>query len=124
MLTILSFSSEGRLISWFKEKYREQGSSEAFSKWLLDFLSSGNEALVNGEPCDYWACWGAGIFGERPVVEEWELARIQDWSTNEIRNRIWSYVSSGQPIPGGVSLLALRMELLNRGEDPHGYHNT
>lgn len=33
-------------------------------------------------------------------------------------------VDNAQPIPGCVSVKALRMELKRRGEKPVGYHNT
>lgn len=58
------------------------------------------------------------------MVYSWELEKIKDWTENEIKNRIWAYVSNGQPIPGCVSVEALRMELKRRGEDPIGYRNT
>lgn len=58
------------------------------------------------------------------MVYQWEMEKIKDWSTNEIKNRIWAAVSAGQPIPGCVSIEALREELIRRGEEPKGYHNT
>lgn len=58
------------------------------------------------------------------MVYQWELEHIKNWSINEIRNRIWSAVSCSQPIPGCVSVEALRAELVRRGEEPLGYHNT
>lgn len=58
------------------------------------------------------------------MVYQWEMEKIKDWSTNEIKNRIWLRVSSGQPVPGCVSVEALREELIRRGEEPKGYHNT
>lgn len=57
------------------------------------------------------------------MVCEWELNKIKDWTTEEIKNRIWA-ADGGQPIPGCVSVEALRMELVCRGEDPAGYHST
>lgn len=57
-------------------------------------------------------------------VYEWELEKINSWSTNEIKNRIWLAVGTGQPIPGCVSVNALRMELKRRGEELTGHHNT
>lgn len=57
-------------------------------------------------------------------AEEWELETIKNWNTNKIKNWIWMAVSMGQPIPGCVSVGALKVELLNRGEEPVGYHNT
>ena len=58
------------------------------------------------------------------MVYSWELEKIKDWTVNDIKNKIWAYVSCGQPIPGCVSVEALRMELNRRGEEPIGYHNT
>lgn len=58
------------------------------------------------------------------MVNQWELEYIKNWSTGQIKNRIWSAVNNGQPIPGCVSVEALREELVRRGEDPSGYHNT
>lgn len=58
------------------------------------------------------------------MIERWEMEKIKDWSTNTIKNYIWMAVNCGQPIPGCVSVEALRMELERRGEEPKGYHNT
>ena len=54
----------------------------------------------------------------------WEFEKIKDWHTNKIKNAIWLKVSCGQPIPGCVSVESLRKELLRRGEEAKGYHNT
>lgn len=58
------------------------------------------------------------------MVYDWELQKAKDWSTNTIRNYIWMAVSCDQPVPGCVSVEALRAELKRRGEEPIGYHNT
>ena len=58
------------------------------------------------------------------MVYQWELEKIKDWTTNEIKNHIWAAVDCGQPVPGCVSVAALREELANRGEDPVGYHKS
>lgn len=58
------------------------------------------------------------------MAHEWELEKVKDWTTNQIKNRILAAVSCGQPIPGCVSVEALRAELINRGEEPVEYHNT
>ena len=58
------------------------------------------------------------------MVFDWELKKVSSWSTSDIKNRIWMAVSCSQPIPGCVSVEALRCELLRRGEEPIGYHNT
>ena len=52
------------------------------------------------------------------------ISKCQFQLKNKIKNSIWAYVSCGQPIPGCVSVEALRMELERRGEEPTGYHNT
>ncbi len=57
------------------------------------------------------------------MVYDWELEKIKAWTTREIKNRIWM-ADIGSPIPGCVSIEALRVELVNRGEEPTGYHNT
>lgn len=58
------------------------------------------------------------------MIYQWELDIVKGWSTDEIKNRIWAYVDTGQPIPACVSVEALRQELLSRGKEPIGYHNT
>lgn len=58
------------------------------------------------------------------MVAQWEMEKIKDWSTNTIKNYIWMAADNGQPVPGCVSVEALRMELKRRGEEPKGYHNT
>ena len=58
------------------------------------------------------------------MVEKWMLEIIKDWSVQKIRNNIWMAVDHGQPIPGCVTVEALRYELMQRGEEPIGYHNT
>lgn len=58
------------------------------------------------------------------MVYSWELNKLKDWSLNDIKNRIWMAVSCAQPVPGCVSVEALRAELALRGEEPIGFHNT
>lgn len=58
------------------------------------------------------------------MVHNWELDIVKDWTIEEIKNKIWMAVDLGQPIPGCVSVEALRQELINRGEKPIGYHNA
>lgn len=58
------------------------------------------------------------------MVQQWELEKAREWDTNTIKNRIWAEVDCGQPVPGCVSVDALRCVLLERGEEPVGYHNT
>ena len=57
-------------------------------------------------------------------MEKWEKEKIKNWSIREIKNSIFLNVDCGQPIRGCVSLEALREELLIRGEEAAGYHNT
>lgn len=54
----------------------------------------------------------------------WELNVTEKWSESEIKNRIWLAVNCGQPAPGCVSVDAMRAELVRRGLEPIGYHNT
>ena len=58
------------------------------------------------------------------MAYQWELERVKDWTVNDLKNRIWMAVDCGQPVPGCVSVEAMRMELMRRGEEPVGYHNT
>ena len=58
------------------------------------------------------------------MVEAWETNMIKTWSTSKIRNWIWLAMECGQPVPGCVSVAALRMELCQRGQEPKGYHST
>lgn len=58
------------------------------------------------------------------MIYQWELDKVKDWTTREIKNQIWSAVDCGHPVPGSVSVEALRQELVNRGDEPTGYHNT
>ena len=58
------------------------------------------------------------------MVYKWEMDKIKDWTTVEIKNRILAEVGCNHPVPGCVSVEALRMELKRRGEEPVGYHNT
>lgn len=58
------------------------------------------------------------------VPADWEFNIIKDWSVTELKNRIWMAVSHGSPVPGCVSVEAMRTELFCRGESPTGYHNT
>ena len=57
-------------------------------------------------------------------VYQWELDVVKDWSLSDIRNRIWSAKECGMSIPSQVSVEALRIELLRRGEEPIGYHEN
>lgn len=58
------------------------------------------------------------------MIYEWEIQKAREWTTDTIRNMIWREVNCGQPVPGAVSVEALRQELINRGEEPIGFHNS
>ena len=58
------------------------------------------------------------------MVEQWMLDKLENWSTEKIKNWIWMNSENGFPIPGCLTVEALRYELTHRGEDPAGYHNT
>ena len=45
-------------------------------------------------------------------------------SGSTLRNWIWLAVNTGQPIPGCITVEAIRCVLRERGEDGSGYHNT
>ena len=62
--------------------------------------------------------------GRNEEMYQWEMEKVKNWTTNEIKNHIWAAVECDQPIPGCVSVEALRAELIRRGEEPKGYHNT
>ena len=58
------------------------------------------------------------------MVYQWELEKVKDWSVSDLKNKIFLAVDCEQPVPGNVSVAAMRMELRRRGEEPVGYHNT
>lgn len=33
------------------------------------------------------------------MAYQWEMEKIKDWTTNDIKNYIWMEVECGQPIP-------------------------
>lgn len=57
------------------------------------------------------------------MVEKWELEKARTKTTEWLKNYIWMD-SFGQPIPGCLSVDALRAVLIERGEDGKGYHDT
>ena len=57
------------------------------------------------------------------MVYNWELMKAREKSTAWLKNWIW-LASTGQPIPGCLSVESLRVVLIERGEDGKGYHNT
>lgn len=34
------------------------------------------------------------------MVRVWELEKVRDWTTEEIKKHIWAAADCGQPIPG------------------------
>lgn len=61
---------------------------------------------------------------KKKKVYQWELSIVQNWTIDEIRNRIWMAKELGQSIPSCVSVESLRVELLRRNETPNGYHEN
>ena len=57
-------------------------------------------------------------------AERWELDKARKHDNKTLKNWIWAAVSAGQPVPGCMSVDALRSVLIERGEDGKGYHNT
>lgn len=49
---------------------------------------------------------------------------LASMSTEHIKNMIWGRVSQGQPLPSGLTVDMLRDELVRRGVEPKGFHNT
>ena len=58
------------------------------------------------------------------MVYEWELKEARQKTTNWLKNWIWIGTTTGQPIPGCLSVDALRAALVERGEDGKGYHGA
>jgi len=58
------------------------------------------------------------------MVEKWEVEKARDKDTNTLKNWIWLAVSANQPVPGNISVEALRHVLRERGEVGCGFHNT
>lgn len=58
------------------------------------------------------------------MVYQWEIDKAREWDTNTIKDYIWMAIDCNQPIPGSVSVEALRYVLAQRGEEPIGYHST
>ena len=57
-------------------------------------------------------------------AQNWELEKARKQNSETLKDWIWAAVSAGQPIPGCLSVDALRMVLIERGEDGKGNHNT
>ena len=58
------------------------------------------------------------------LQENDDVEIIADKETITLRNWIWLAVNTGQPIPGCITVEAIRCVLRERGEDGSGYHNT
>ena len=56
--------------------------------------------------------------------ERWELEMARREGNGTLKNWIWAAASTGQPIPGQISVDACRAVLMERGEDGKGYHET
>ena len=65
---------------------------------------------------------------DREEVKGWYTAgswtRLRNGKPARLKNRICDAVLRGQSVLGCVSVEALRLELVRRGEEPAGYHNT
>lgn len=57
------------------------------------------------------------------MTQQWMIEKARKMDNNELKNWIWM-AASGQPIPGCLEVEALRIVLIERGEDGKGYHNT
>lgn len=58
------------------------------------------------------------------MAYQWEIEKARTLTSAEIKNLIWAAVNNGQPIPGCMSVEALRFVLIERGKDGKGYHNS
>lgn len=58
------------------------------------------------------------------MIFDWEIKRARQESTTTLKNWIWAAVTTGQPVPGCLSVDSLRVVLIERGEDGRGFHNT
>lgn len=58
------------------------------------------------------------------MIHQWELDKVAEWTTEQLKNYIWLQVACNIATPADVSVEAMREELKRRGEEPKGYHNT
>ncbi|MGO5336760.1 hypothetical protein ACTQZS_08110 [Bilifractor sp. LCP19S3_H10] len=58
------------------------------------------------------------------MIARWEIEKARKLTTNQIKNFIWGEITCGTPVPGCISVDALRYVLRERGEDDCGYHDT
>ena len=56
-------------------------------------------------------------------VYDWEIAKARKEGSDRLKNWIWM-ASTGQPLPGCISVEACRYVLRERGESGVGHHNT
>jgi hypothetical protein len=61
---------------------------------------------------------------EREHTGIYNIEAALKYGADEIKDMIWLRVSSGQPVPGCLSLACLRDALRRYGKEPFGYHNT
>lgn len=54
----------------------------------------------------------------------WMIEKARKEDNNCLKNWIWLAVSTGQPIPGNLTVESLRYVLRERGENGNGYHHT
>ena len=60
---------------------------------------------------------------EDGMICAWEVEKARKEETSTIKDWIWG-AANGTPVPGCLSVEALRFVLIERGEDGKGYHNT
>lgn len=58
------------------------------------------------------------------MFHDWEIEKARKESNETLKNWIWAAITTGQPVPGCLSVDSLRAVLIERGEDGRGFHNT
>lgn len=57
------------------------------------------------------------------MTAQWMIEKARKMTNDELKNWIWM-AKNGQPVPGCLDIEALRIVLIERGEDGSGYHNS
>ena len=58
------------------------------------------------------------------MFHDWEIEKARKESNETLKNWIWAAITTGQPVPGCLSVDSLRAVLIERGEHGRGFHNT
>lgn len=58
------------------------------------------------------------------MFHDWEIEKARKESNETLKNWIWAAITTGQPVPGCLSVDSLRAVLIERGENGRGFHNT